>query len=148
MALFFPAPFFSVLMSSAVVLFVGCQRSSNRGTTVSGTVTVDHQPLSGAIITLEPLRGTTGPNASAPIFNGQFEVKPDANLHGGSYRVRISMVPANLLASIPGDGVVRLPPADRVISPYYDAESQLSCELDSGQMNQLQFNVEFSKSNR
>jgi hypothetical protein len=142
------ATIFSVSIVLSMILFVGCQRSSDLGTTVSGTVTVDNKPLSGAIITLEPLGGTTGPNASATIFNGQFEMNSSARLHGGSYRVRISMVPADLLATIPGDGVVALPPPDLVISPAYDADSQLSCELARGQNNPLQFNVEFSKPKR
>lgn len=88
---------------------------------------------------------TTGPSASAAVFNGEFSVPESANLHGGSYRVRIAMIPASIRNDLPPEQVRFLPPDDAVISPAYDAHSRLSCELKPNQENILKFEVEFLK---
>lgn len=94
-------------------------------------------------MTLEPLSGTEGPNASAPVFHGRFDFKPDAGLRGGTYRVRISMIPLALRETLPPAQAAALPPADAVIDPAFDAKSNLKCELDRGADNTLEFSVSF-----
>ncbi|QDV44624.1 hypothetical protein Enr13x_44920 [Stieleria neptunia] len=128
-----------------VALAVGCTPPSQPSVTATGTVHVGGEPLSGAVVTLEPMRQTTGPNASAPVFDGKFQVPAAAGLHGGTYRVRVAMIPAELLGGLPAQQAASLPPADAVIDPAFDAESQLTCELKPGQPNVLAFAVEFLK---
>jgi len=121
----------------------GCQPPEPSGVTASGTVSVGKQPLSAAVITLEPMRETTGPNASAAIFDGHFDFPPEAGLQGGSYRVRISLIPAELRRSLPPEQAAKAPPPEAVIAPKYDGESQLNCQLTPGEPNTLTFTVEF-----
>ena len=134
--------------ASLLLLCVGCGDQNATAVTATGTVSVGNQPLSGAVITLEPIGNTTGPNASAAIFDGKFQFPADAGLHGGRYRVRFSMIPAGIIKTIPNDGSVRLPPADASIAPAYDLHSQLEWELLPQQGNESDFQVEFLRPSR
>lgn len=122
---------------------IGCQTKSEPVVTATGQVTADDEPLSGAVVTFEPIHPTTGPNASVPVFNGKFDLAANAGLHGGDYRVRIAMVPAEIRRGIPTDQVGWMPPDDAVIDPAFDADSNLSCTLKPDQDNVLSFQVEF-----
>ena len=138
-------PFAAALVLAVFLLTTGCTTPSQPNVTATGTVQVAGEPLSGAVITLEPMRNTTGPNASAPVFDGRFQVPASAGLHGGTYRVRVAMIPAEMLAKLPAEQAASLPPAGAVIDPLFDAESQLTCELKPYQANALAFAVEFLK---
>ena len=137
--------FDSMLYAFLIVtlLTVGCGAATENGVTASGTVIVGGDRLSGAVITLEPISGTTGPNASAPVLEGQFEITTEAGLHGGLYRVRVSMIPKNILGLIPNEAGIALPPENAVIHPRYDADSQLTWQLNRGEENEAEFMVEF-----
>jgi hypothetical protein len=122
---------------------VGCGQESASGVPAAGRIDVDGQPLSGAVVTFEPIGETTGPNASVAIWKGEFEVQPEAGLHGGNYRVRVSLLPPEVRSELPVDGAVELPPKDAVIDPAFDAQSQLTCELNTESDNRLQFSVRY-----
>lgn len=124
-------------------LLVGCGNDEIVGIAASGTVTVGDKPLSGAVVTLEPAKGTLGPNASAPVFDGKFKFSPDAGLRGGRYIVRVSMIPAELRESLPAAQLATMPASDAMIDPKFDANSTVDCELKSDAENVFQFTVEF-----
>lgn len=126
-----------------LVALAGCSSENEVGIAVRGKVTVGGQPLSGAVITLEPLRGTLGPNASASIFDGQFSFRPDAGMVGGRYRVRIAMLPTEILQALPADQREKLPKKNAVVDPNFDRNSNLVCELTRGQENVLEFDINF-----
>ncbi|QEF99140.1 hypothetical protein Mal15_32000 [Stieleria maiorica] len=128
-----------------LTVLVGCSSPTRPSVSASGTVVVDGEPLSGAVITLEPMRGTTGPNASVPVFDGAFEIPASAALHGGTYRVHVAMIPAEILAGLPDPQSKSLPPAGAVIDPAFDADSNLTCQLIPDQTNTLTFAVKFLK---
>lgn len=120
----------------------GCELSTSiEPTLATGTVNADGKPLSGAVISLQPVGTTTGPNASTSVLNGKFEFGPVAELHGGTYRVEISILPSEILAKFPASQSADLPPAGSVIQRQFDADSILRCELLPGQTNRLEFNV-------
>ncbi len=123
----------------------GCNAPVQSVVTASGRVDVGGQPLSGGVVTLEPISPTTGPNASAPVFAGKFDVPATAGLHGGTYRVRVSMIPAEIRETLPTDQGFSLPPENAVIAPAFDADSRLTCELIPDQQNVLAFEVAFLK---
>ena len=77
--------------SLLIVLLSGCGGGSSTQA-LSGTVTVDGQPLKMGEIKFTPFQGTTGPIAGAAIENGLFEVPAVAQglKTGGTYRVEIS----------------------------------------------------------
>ena len=126
-----------------MLMATGCGSPPAQGVTAKGDVTVGDDPLSGAVITLEPMRGTAGPNASAAILDGHFEFAADAGLRGGRYRVRISMIPAEIRKGLPPEFAGSMPSADAMIDPRYDGASELTCELTPDQTNKLTFTVEF-----
>lgn len=126
----------------AVLMIIGCGQTQVDPATASGAVTSQGSPLSGALITLQPLQGTPGPTASAPILDGQFEFIPAHQLAGGTYRVRFMMIPAEVRAQLPLDQRQKFPPADAVIAPQFDARSQLQCQLQPGAHTELEFEVQ------
>jgi len=76
---------------------IGCLSGQSKpSVAVSGQVSAGAQPLSGAVITFEPIEGPPGPKASAPIFGGSFRIESSANLHPGRFRVRIAMLTAEI----------------------------------------------------
>lgn len=127
------------------LLSVGCGDDPKSIVEAVGTVHVDGKPLSGAVITFEPTGRTTGPNVTVPIFDGKFTISHNANLHGGKYIVRLSMIPAEIRNQIPPAQASSLPDENAVISPRFDAESTLTCDLKTGQENVLTFDVAFKK---
>ncbi|TWU56811.1 hypothetical protein Poly51_27280 [Rubripirellula tenax] len=144
----FNMPIWIALIGGIGICLTGCNPPPSPTLTASGTVVVRGKPLSGAVITLEPMRETKGPNASVPIFDGRFEVPADAGLHGGMYRVRIAMIPAEIRKAIPADQAKSMPPDDAMIDPAFDASSQLTCELKPDHANALAFAVEFLSSDQ
>ncbi|TWT49623.1 hypothetical protein Pla22_48200 [Rubripirellula amarantea] len=134
----------SLILALAIsTCVVGCKDSASPSVEATGIVMADGEPLSGAVVTLEPMRQTTGPNASVPVFDGKFEVPASAGLHGGLYRVRVAMIPAEIRKSIPAEQATNLPPDDAMIDPAFDANSDLTCELKPDQANSLSFAVAF-----
>lgn len=130
-------------MGSVLALTVGCGQPSGDGVTASGTVTVDGQPLSGAVITLQPIAPTTGPKATASIFDGAFEFPASAELHGGTYRVRFSMIPLEIRKPMFKDASVPSPPDDATIAPRFDGASELTWQLKPETENMQTFEVQF-----
>jgi len=128
---------------AGMLLLTGCGGEPQSSVAASGRVLVDGRPLSGAIITFEPMTGTTGPSASAPVFDGSFELTASSELQGGTYRVRIAMLPADLLRSLPPEQRLTLPPAGSMIDPAYDENSLMQCELTPGANDALEFSVQF-----
>ncbi|MCA9138410.1 MAG: carboxypeptidase regulatory-like domain-containing protein [Planctomycetales bacterium] len=132
-----------LLLCAAALVVLGCNRAEQTDVSVIGTVTAAGAPLSGAVITLEPIAPTGGPNASVAVFDGRFRIGSDADLRGGRYRARVSMIPIEIRQSIPANAVQSMPSGDVVIDPRFDANSELVCELNVGQANRLDFSVDY-----
>ncbi len=56
---------------------------------ITGTVSLDGQPVEAGRITFVPIEGTQGPPASSPIEKGAFSIAPMRGLISGVYRVEI-----------------------------------------------------------
>lgn len=126
---------------AGALILAGCDGDRTEPATVTGTVTVAGAPLSGALITLQPIDGTGGPVASAPIWEGAFEFTPESELTGGSYRVRFMLLTPSIRQSLPAAQQAQLPPADAEIAPEFDTRSQLRCQLTPGANPPLDFEV-------
>lgn len=132
---------------ASLVFLIGCGPSARQGVVVSGTVSLENDtPLSGAVITFEPQPGTAGPNASAPVFDGRFEITADAGLAPGGYVVRIAMMPPELLNALPEAQRASLPKQGSVIAPQFDGNSQLKCELPTESGEPLTYRIQFLRS--
>lgn len=70
-----------------VVLLAGC--SSEPSGSLSGTVTIDGQPLKKGTINLEPLDGKS-PTTGGPVQDGKYSV---SKLQPGKYRIRVNGEP-------------------------------------------------------
>jgi hypothetical protein len=79
----------------AAVLGAAAAGCGSSGVPVSGTVTVDGQPLSGGLVAFEPAAGsgTTGAGAVAGVREGRFEIPAEKNLLPGKYLVRVGPLP-------------------------------------------------------
>ena len=130
---------------AATLLTIGCESKSSPVVVAKGTVMVGNKPLSGAFIMLEPVRGTTGTNASASVFNGEFTFGPEAKLSGGTYLVRVSMIPTEIRRKVPTQQIEWMPDDDAVVHPKFDRESQVTCDLVPGQDNTLEFEIKFAR---
>ena len=66
----------------------GCGSGDGR-LAVSGTVTIDGEPLEGAAINFQPAAGTNGRSTGGPVQAGSFRVSTDQGLLPGTYLVTI-----------------------------------------------------------
>lgn len=121
---------------------VGCQKASP-SVTASGKVRVGDSVVSGVVITLQPISSTTGPQATVAVFGGDFDIGPEAGLHGGKYRVRFSVMPSEIIALLPPEQKVGLVPVNRYVTREFDIDSQLTWELSSEVDNSKEFEIEF-----
>lgn len=138
----------AILLGGCLVVgfaMIGCRQDMPAGLLVNGTVTVDGQPVSGVIATLEPIQTTPGQNVSTIAWDGRFYFGPDSGLNGGTYRVRFSMVPEEIRNTVPIEERNHLPSKRAVIAPSFDSKSQLKWTLVDGQMNQKAFPIKFLK---
>ncbi|HEY4309179.1 MAG TPA: hypothetical protein VGN12_06975 [Pirellulales bacterium] len=82
------SPCFACLL---LTIIVGCGRSDT--VSMSGTVSLDGQPVKVGVITLEPFEARQAPSTGAAIENGAFSIVRDKGpKRGVSYRVEISAI--------------------------------------------------------
>lgn len=99
---------------------------------VSGSVTLDRQPLDSGTIQFVPADATKGLLSGALIDQGKYSVPVDKGLPPGKYTVRIfsAGAVANAPSSPPGSEVSR--PAKERIPTKYNVQSQLTAEITGG----------------
>ncbi|KAA1260155.1 hypothetical protein LF1_26940 [Rubripirellula obstinata] len=136
---------FPAVLALQFAALSGCQEDVASGLTVHGKVTCNGKPLSGAIVTLDPMSGTSGPIANTAVFDGEFNIGADAGLHGGKYVARFSMLPPEMRKILPPEQAAKLPPDNAMIGPEFDANSRLFCELTPNTKNELKFEIEFHR---
>jgi len=85
----------SVLIGTAFVLFVtatsGCGDAGDglERVSVSGSVTLNGEPVPHGVIRFAPSAETEGPMASAMITDGQYQINQDQGPVPGEYEVRV-----------------------------------------------------------
>jgi len=128
--------FRSILLLGLTLFLAGCGQQNAETVSIAGSVTIADQPLSGAVITFEPMPGTPGPKASGVVLDGQYRIEPSAGLRPGQFRVRISMLPSEMLSSVAPDS------AKLVIAAEFDSDSKLRADLQPTESNQADFQVQ------
>lgn len=114
------APIALVAMAS----FVGCGAGGPSLGAVTGKVTLDGQPLPGAVVTFDP--GTSRPSIGTTGPDGSYKLNFTPEREGavlGSHVVRIST------AVVEGEGVTA---PKETVPANYNADSELSAEVKSG----------------
>lgn len=134
----------TVLAGIVFLTSLGCTNNDPL-VSVSGSVEVDGQPLSGANLSFDPQPGTSGPKITTAVFDGTYQIEESAGLQPGNYTVRITMIPRGILDNLPTDQLAKLPSPDAVVAKQFDTESELTATLDADDPNRCDFIVQFQK---
>jgi hypothetical protein len=110
---------------------------------VSGTVTLDGQPLDSGVIQFEPQAGNTGTIVSGGgvIRGGQYRIPREQGLRPGTYKVSISSsgeVPGGGGSEPPGN---RTPPPPEKVPTKYNAATTLTAAVKAESPNVFNFDM-------
>lgn len=107
---------------------------------VSGTVTLDGEPLDTGAIQFGPEDGQ-GMSGGATIQDGTYEIPAERGLPEGKYRVRISSAgeAAQPEDEMPGESLEHL--ANERIPPKYNVNSQETVEITPDGDNTFNFDI-------
>ncbi|ODU01246.1 MAG: hypothetical protein ABS79_02025 [Planctomycetes bacterium SCN 63-9] len=154
------------VMSVWVILVLGMLQGCGSGDNlprepISGTVSLDGEPLESGNITFTPASNTETSAASAAITSiseGRFSLDAAVGLVPGKYVVIISSpvagkpaAPAKSRRSAPGvadtvsgtgaDDAVEEPPTREIIPIKYNTQSTLKADVTKGGPNQFEFSL-------
>ncbi|MDR3635646.1 MAG: carboxypeptidase-like regulatory domain-containing protein [Isosphaeraceae bacterium] len=110
---------------------------------ISGTVSLDGQPLADGIIQLIPASRQEGTAGGAVVKDGKFSIERRKGLAPGAYRVVISSsLSRGEAAETPGEAPGPVKPSDTpkdLIPSRYNAKSTLKAEVKPGVSNTFDF---------
>ncbi len=112
---------------------------------VSGTVTMDDQPLAEGTIQFTPTAGGgAGVGGGSPIENGRFSIARDKGLVPGSYRVAINASDQKSRGEPTKKGPVKkgLGLAKELIPSKYNSGSTLTAEIKKGGSDDLKYDLQ------
>jgi hypothetical protein len=132
----------TALLICGILLFAGCESKPYALVPVAGTVTLDGQPVPGAVVNFQPRATETkspGPGSTGRCdAEGRFELKTIRKEPGavvGPHTVRIySHSPESPAASDTDTG-----PSKEIIPSRYNYESELTYEVPSGGTSSADF---------
>ena len=128
--------FLLCVLSGCCLVLGGCG-SSDRSS-VTGTVTLDGQPLEKGSINLMPMPGTKSPTAGAQIVDGNFTVAAKGGTFAGKFRVEITASrPSGKKIPHPMTGEM-IEATEQFLPAKYNKQSELQVEITEG-TNQLEF---------
>jgi hypothetical protein len=107
---------------------------------VSGTVTLDGQPLARGTIQFQPTSPNEGVAAAGEIKEGKFAIPRDQGPVPGDYIVSISSVGSSAPPP-PGPPGAPTPPPPDAIPARYNAESTLSAKVEADGPNTFEFSM-------
>ncbi len=136
-----------MLLGIAIAL-AGCSSAPENETprmAVSGTVTLDGQPLENGVIRFVPQAEVKGPKASVAVNGGRFEIPAEAGPVAGRHRVEIESTDHGGIA--PDDETAladlaagkRKPVKPAKIPGIYNIRSTLQRTIQSDFANQFEF---------
>jgi hypothetical protein len=135
------------LVLAAGLLAAGCSGGDDLPREpVSGTVTLDNQPLADGVIQFTPAeKAATGPSAvpgGGEIKGGKFSIPRDRGLVPGKYNVAINSAEKSERTKPQqvGGGKVDLP--KELIPAEYNSATKLTAEVKRGGSNDFTFTLE------
>ena len=136
----------SVLLMAAILLlstFVACNRGKHLDLQeVSGSVSLDSQPLGNGTIQFSPL-DKDGLASGSAIVEGKYRIPREKGLPPGKYTVRVSAAdPSSAVPRPSGHGPgSEAPPLKERVPEKYNSRSELRAEVKSGGGNSLDFSL-------
>lgn len=136
-------PFLCVMLFGAS-WYEGCHQSVIQSSTLSGTITLNDQPIGHGSIRLSPLGQTGGTGGAAAIAEGQYQIQTPGMV-SGLYQVQIyaERKTGRMLPSF--DGRPPRPETVQYIPGRYHRNSELEIELAPGR-NLHDFHLESTES--
>jgi len=119
-----------MLLIAAIITTTGCQDpAGHERAAVSGSVTLDGEPLATGMITFIPLGEGTA--SSAPIENGQFSMPEETAPSPGKCRVEVTSMQetGKMIPGMSESGQV--PETKQVIPAKYNLNSTLEEEISA-----------------
>lgn len=114
-----------------VVIAVGCVDSGGlEKVPITGTVTLDGQPIPNGEILFYPLQGTRGSVSGGSIKDGKYVADGRGGVPLGSHKVEIRAFRAPK-KSLTGVAAVEGGPAEQYLPRKYNVQSELEAEVDS-----------------
>lgn len=133
---------FLIVPGRVLLLALGCLvvglAGCGSGASISGTVTLDNQPVEMGAISFLPMDGKEGARGGASIENGKYTVPAEKALPPGKYKVEIRW-PKKTGKKIPNEDMP-MDETKEAIPPQYNSKSTLTVELTSGQ-NEKNFDL-------
>jgi hypothetical protein len=136
-----------VLLALAAVCGCGGGEEPLPRAAVSGTVTLDGQPLQEGVVRFVPIDNTAGPKTSVIVSQGKFSADAEQGPIVGKHRIEIestddggyAMDDEQAIQKLRESGVTRI---DVVrVPPNYNSHSTLTETVSADQPNVFQFNL-------
>jgi hypothetical protein len=122
----------------------GCSGDNLPREAVSGSVTIDGNPLKSGAITFVPNGPDIPSQGGTPVVDGKYSIPRAQGLVPGKYKVVISSgegtpeKKVDTATDMPGMPPI---PAKQAIPPQYNAASILEATVTAGGKNQFDFNL-------
>ncbi|MDR3632587.1 MAG: hypothetical protein P4L84_02055 [Isosphaeraceae bacterium] len=135
------------LAALLLLTFAGCgeEQDGQPREAVSGTVSLDGQPLPDGMIQWIPSTAREGSVGGAAVKDGKFSIVRQEGLAPGAYRVVINSAAAGgATAPAPDEppGLLNGPSTSKdVIPPQYNTKSTLKAEIKAGVPNLFDFSL-------
>ena len=135
----------------AGLVFAGCGPGNPLGRQpVSGTVTLDGQPLALGAIRFDPMSGGAGAAATTvvggEIRDGRYDLPADVGVPPGKYSVSITSTGAAPPLAPGADPMAAPPPASPELVPErYNRRTELSVDVTDAGPNEFPFALESKK---
>jgi hypothetical protein len=132
--------FFTLILTFAVVLVVGCGGDSLNRAEISGKVTFGGKPVDSGIVTFLPQSVEKGGVVGAKIINGEYRLDRSEGPVVGTYTVKVSSVQkTGKIVDDPMMGKVE-EDAEMIPEPYGGIKSPLTAEVKPGK-NIVDFDI-------
>jgi hypothetical protein len=119
---------------------------------ISGTVTLDGQPLATGNIQFTPSAGANTPGdivvGGSPIMGGRFAIAHEKGLIPGSYKVTVNSSSGGPAGAPKAEPAGRGKPSERpkeIIPAKYNSETTLIADVKKGGSNDFKFALESAK---
>lgn len=121
------------------LLFAGCGDEDGR-LSLTGTVTLDQQPLASGSIVFIPIGG--GPSTGCSIENGKFQIPAERGPAEGNYRVEIvSYKSTGEMIDDPDLPGLKVEQKRQILPDRYNKESELSLQVNAETAENAQFTL-------